>query len=279
MPELPEVETIKRQLVNRIQGKRIQKIEIKLAKMIKDRSVAFFKRQVIGTKIKGIKRRGKLIIINLSNDYSLVIHLKLSGQLIYQSQDRRPDLTKIKYNHLVYYFSDGSKLFHNDLRQFGYVKLVKTVELKKIPLLKNYGPEPLKKDFTLKKFNQLLELRPRPKIKPLLMDQGFIAGIGNIYAQEICWCSQVLPDRLINSLSQPEIKKIYACLIKILKRAIKDKGTSDRDYIDARGQLGKYAAKLKVYGRKNKKCRRCRQLIKKIALAGRGTCYCPGCQK
>ncbi len=277
MPELPEVETIKRQLANRIQGKRIQKIEIKLSNMIKARSVVFFKRQVIGTKIKGISRRGKLIIINLTNDYSLVIHLKLTGQLIYQG--RNADLNNIKYNHLIYYFSDGSKLFHNDLRQFGYVKLVKTIELNKIPLLKNYGPEPLKKAFTLKKFNQLLESRPRPKIKPLLMDQGFIAGIGNIYAQEICWCSRVLPDRIINSLSQSEIKKIYACLIKILKRAIKDKGTSDRDYIDARGQLGKYAAKLKVYGRKNKKCRRCRQSIKKIALAGRGTCYCPGCQK
>ena len=279
MPELPEVETIKNQLRNKIRGKKIEKVEIKLAKMIKHASVNFFKSKVIGAQVKDVCRRAKLLIIKLSNGYSLVIHLKISGQIIYLVRPAgqvRPDQ---KHTHLIYHFSDNTCLLHNDLRQFGYVKLIKTPDLEELFVKENYGPEPLEKSFTLKKFTELLKQRPKKKIKPLLMDQTFIAGVGNIYAQEVCWWAKILPTRLVKSLSATEIKDLYYCLIKILKAAIKAKGTTVAAYINARGQQGGYASRLKVYGRENEKCQRCGKRIKKIVLAGRGTCYCSGCQK
>ncbi len=302
MPELPEVETIKNQLRNKIRGKKIEKVEVRLAKMIKHASVNFFKSKVIGAQVKDVCRRAKLLIIKLSNGYSLVIHLKISGQIIYLVRPAgqvRPDQ---KHTHLIYHFSDNTCLLHNDLRQFGYVKLIKTPDLEELFVKENYGPEPLKKSFTphllrgkknkrsptsvrkgagftLKKFTELLKQRPKKKIKPLLMDQTFIAGVGNIYAQEVCWWAKVLPIRLVKSLSETEIKDLYYCLIKILKAAIKAKGTTVVAYINARGQKGGYASRLKVYGRENEKCQRCGKRIKKIVLAGRGTCYCSGCQK
>ncbi len=278
MPELPEVETIKNQLKVKIKSKTIKKIEVKLSKMVRDTSVVFFKKMVVGIKIKNIERRAKLLIIHLNNGYSLVIHLKLSGQLVYYPSLEQK---KEKHTHLIYYFSDNSCLCHNDLRQFGYVKLIKTTDLEKFFQQQGLGPEPLDKSFTLKKFKELLNKRPNSKIKPLLINQSFIAGIGNIYAQEACWGAQILPIRLVKSLTEKEIKKLHHCLIKILKLAIKSKGTTaaDAHYIDAQGREGSYKSKLKVYQRQNKKCFRCSQKIKRIKLGGRGTSYCPGCQK
>ncbi len=278
MPELPEVETIKNQLKAKIKRKTIKKIEVKLPKIIKNTSVVFFKKKVIGAKIKNLTRRAKLLIIHLNNGYSLVIHLKLSGQLIYFPNLKQK---KEKYTHLIYYLSDNSCLCHNDLRQFGYVKLIKTTDLEGLFQQQNLGPEPLDKKFTLKKFKELLKKRPNSKIKPLLIDQSFIAGIGNIYAQEACWCAKILPTRLVKSLTEKEIKKLHHCLIKILKLAIKSKGTTaaDAHYVDSQGKQGSYKNKLKVYQRQNKKCFRCSQKIKRIKLGGRGTSYCSGCQK
>ena len=278
MPELPEVETIKNQLKAKIKSKTIKKIEVKLSKIVKDTSMVFFKKKVIGSKIKNIERRAKLLIIHLNNGYSLVVHLKLSGQLIYYP---KLEQKKEKYTHLIYYFSDNSCLCYNDLRQFGYVKLIKTIDLEKFFQQKDLGPEPLAKNFTFKKFKELLSKRPNSKIKPLLMNQSFIAGIGNIYAQEACWGAQILPFRLVKSLKGKETEKLYHYLIKILKLAIKNKGTTaaDAHYVDVQGRAGNYKSKLKVYQRQNKRCFRCQEKIKRIKLGGRGTCYCPGCQK
>lgn len=278
MPELPEVETIKNQLSYNIRGKKIKAVEIKLAKMLHGVSVDNFKKNIIGKIVESISRRAKLLIINLSGGYSLIIHLKLTGQLIYQPPKKEND-KKSKYSHIIYTFSDGSQLFHNDMRQFGWVKLVKTGELEKIFKKEKFGPEPLERDFTLEKFNQLLDERQGSKIKPLLMDQEFIAGIGNVYAQEACWCAKVLPTRLVKSLSEEEIKELYDCLIKILKEAIKYQGSSVDNYVDISGEEGKYTPKLKVYGRQGEKCLRCGNKIKKITLAGRSTYFCPKCQK
>jgi formamidopyrimidine-DNA glycosylase len=183
---------------------------------------------------------------------------------------------------LIYYFSNGGCLLHNDIRQFGYVKLVRTDNLSEIFSQDNYGPEPLDKDFTLKKFIALFKINPPAggqKIKPLLMDQSFLSGIGNIYAQEACWRAKILPTRQIKTLSETEIKNLYSCLIRILKAAIKAKGTSISDYLDIEGKQGGFSQQLKVYGCEDKPCPRCGQKIKKIILAGRGTNYCPYCQK
>jgi len=276
MPELPEVQTIVNQLQKKIVGKKIKAIDIHLTKMIQGISSAKFKKTIIGSKIIGINRRAKLIIINFSNNYSLLIHLKLSGQIIYQLKK----FIKIgKYSHLIYYFTDGSILVHNDMRQFGWVKMIKTVALEKYFQQEKFGPEPLDKKFTPEEFKRHLAHRRGGKIKPLLLDQKFIAGIGNIYAQEACFCAKILPFRIIKTLKEKEVIDLYHCLIKILKKAIICHGSSIDDYLDAQGEKGEYVSYLKVYDRLNKKCYRCSGLIKKITLAGRGTYFCQDCQK
>jgi len=295
MPELPEVQTIVNQLQVRIIGKKIKAVDIRLAKMIQGVTSQQFKKAVVGSKIKNINRRAKLLIINLSNKYSLIIHLKLSGQIIYQpgilNQSTKQSfmlgrahkimcsgLKSNRHTHLIYYFAGGSALLHNDVRQFGWVKLVKTSEVGDYFQKEGFGPEPLDKNFTLEKFKKLLFQKPRQKIKPLLMDQKFIAGIGNIYAQEACFCAKILPTRIVKTLEEQEIKDLYNCLIKILKKAIICRGSSVDDYLDAGGEKGSYVCYLKVYDRLNKKCARCSGIIKKIVLAGRGTYFCPKCQ-
>ncbi|MFA5051174.1 MAG: bifunctional DNA-formamidopyrimidine glycosylase/DNA-(apurinic or apyrimidinic site) lyase [Patescibacteria group bacterium] len=278
MPELPEVETIKNQLADKIIGKKIVKVEIRLAKLIKGVSAINFKNKLKNATIQDISRRAKLLIIRISNGYSLLIHLKLTGQLIFMKHGA-DNMEHQKYTHIIYYFSDKSALIYNDLRQFGYVKLVKTADLEKIFEQEKYGPEPLEKDFTLKKFQEILLKKSKLKIKPLLMDQSFIAGIGNIYAQEACFCAKISPIRTVKSLSDKEIKNLYHCLISILKQAIKHKGSSVENYVDASGEKGTYVSRLKVYGRENLKCFRCKSKVEKMVLAGRGTYYCPSCQK
>ena len=285
MPELPEVETIKNQLKEKILGKTIKEVKVKLPKMIKGSTVKEFIAKIKGAKIKDIARRAKLLIISLSNGFSLLIHLKLTGQIIYPHTkdfgvgvDSLPLRWK-KYTHFIYFFSDGSALFHNDLRQFGYVRLIKTANLPKFFLEEKFGSEPLEKDFTLEKFKKIILGKTRQKIKPLLMDQNFIAGVGNVYASEICFCAKVLPIRVVGSLKDEEIKHVYQCLINILQEAIKFKGTSADTYVDLYGREGKYLSKLKVYGREGEKCLKCGGKIKRIALGGRGTFYCSKCQK
>lgn len=277
MPELPEIQTIVNQLQRKIVGKKIKAIEIKLLKIIKGSTLKNFMKIVQRSKIESISRRAKILIINLSNNYSLLIHLKLSGQIIYQSKTF--NLKVQKHTHIIYCFNDGSFLLHNDTRQFGWVKLIKTLELKKYFQQEKFGPEPLEKNFTLEEFKKQLARRRGGKIKPLLMDQKFVAGIGNIYAQEACFCAKILPTRFVKTLKEKEIKDLFFCLIKILKKAIDCHGSSVDDYLDAYGKKGSFVCYLKVYDRLDKKCFRCSGIIKKNILASRGTYFCPRCQK
>lgn len=279
MPELPEVETIKGQLNKKIRDKKIKTVEIKLAKMLVGITVDKFKKIVEGRKIKSVERRAKLLIINLSNNYSLVIHLKMTGQMLFfkNLQDWEAYENKSAV-HLIYYFENGSLLVHTDVRKFGYVKLIKTTELEALFRKESFGPEPLAQDFTLKKFKNLLIQKPRVKIKPLLMDQTFLAGVGNIYAQEACFAAKIFPTRSVQSLAPQEIRALYVNLIKILCQAVSARGSSVDNYLDAEGQPGEYVPRLKVYGREGEKCYHCDGTIKKMSLAGRGTYYCPKCQ-
>ncbi len=272
MPELPEVETIKLQLAQKIKGKTIRKVKVKLLKMVRGASLKEFEKKVVGAKIKDVGRRAKLLIIELSSGYSLVIHLKLTGQLIF---NREPE----KHTHLIYYFTDGSALLHNDMRQFGYVKLVKNSKIPELFQKEKFGPEPLDKKFTLEKFKELLNKKKKSKIKPLLMDQTFLAGLGNIYAQEACFFAKIKPTRTAGSLTDKEIKDLYEGFKKILRESIKHKGSSTDTYLDIKGKQGEYMPFLKVYQKEGKKCFRCGATIKSIRLNGRGTCFCPKCQK
>ncbi|TSC95729.1 MAG: formamidopyrimidine-DNA glycosylase [Parcubacteria group bacterium Athens1014_10] len=271
MPELPEVETIKLELEGKIKGKKIKEIKIKLPKII-NLSVKKFQSILRGLKIEQIKRRAKLLIINLSDNWNLIIHLKLTGQLIYNA---KPE----KHTHLIFYFNGGNNLLFNDLRKFGWIKLLKNNDLEKLLIKEKYGPEPLEKNFTLKIFKNLLFKKKNKKIKPLLMEQNFIAGLGNIYAQEICFYARVRPDRKKETLKENEIEKLFHGIKKILSAAIKRKGTSIDSYLDIYGKKGNYVPFLKVYQREGKKCFRCGEIIKEIKLAGRGTSFCPECQK
>jgi len=271
MPELPEVETIRRQLNLLLAGKKIEEIEILLPKIVKT-PLAEFKKVTAGAKIKEFKRRAKILIIELTNGYSLLMHLKLSGQLIFDGQ-------KTKFTHAIFHFSDGHHLIFNDLRQFGYIKLVKTENLQEFLAKEKFGPEPFDKNFTLAKFVSRLDRRPNAKIKQFLLDQTNLAGIGNIYSDEILFASRVHPLRKIKDLKPSEIKLIFQNIRKILTEAIKLKGTSANLYIDAYGKPGDFLKKLKVYGREDEKCFRCKGLVKRIKLGGRSAHFCPNCQK
>ncbi len=271
MPELPEVETIKRQLNRKVKGKKIKKVEVCFPKLVKY-PLKKFKDLVKGTRINNISRRAKLLIIELSNNYCLVIHLKLSGQIILNGQAN-------KHTHLVYYFTDGSVLFHNDLRKFGFVKIVFKDKLANFFIKEKFGPEPLSRKFTLELFREILLKRKKSKIKLLLMDQKFIAGIGNIYSDEILFFAGVLPLRRVRTLKSMEIKRIFKGIKKVLTEAVKKRGTSSRDYFDAYGEKGNYISLIKVYQREGKPCLLCKTKIRRIKMGGRSAHFCPKCQK
>jgi len=271
MPELPEVETIKRQLENKIIGKKIKDVEVRYAKLLNLPEKDFIK-QVSGSKIVALKRRAKLLIWQLSNDKNLVFHLKMAGQVIWAGKN--PELAR--YTYVIFTLSDSNKVFFNDKRKFGWVKFLNNQDLEK--LLLSYGHKPLDKNFTWQDLKEILNKKKRIRIKPLLMDQTLLAGVGNIYAQEACFCAGILPERKAGDIVDEDIKKLYDCLKKVLLDSIKHHGTSADAYVDAMGNKGSFEARLKVYGREGEKCYRCGGIVKKMRLGGRGTYFCPKCQ-
>lgn len=286
MPELPEVETVARGLQKKSINKKITRVEVRAAKIVYPSKDVFIKK-LIGNKIIRVRRRAKMLIFDLADKTFMVGHLKMTGQLVYRQRtgqlimgghplkDGEKDLPN-KFSHVVFSFSDGSNLFFNDQRKFGWLKVVDVVGLQQ-ELLK-YGIEPLSRKFTVQKSQELLEKYPRKKIKQFLMDQTIIAGIGNIYADESCFYAGILPTRKVEKISLIEQKKLYRGIKQILIKAINKTGTSVENYVKADGDAGGYAKYLKVYGKNGKKCSRCGEIIKKIKLNGRGTHFCPGCQ-
>lgn len=285
MPELPEVETIRRGLSKKILNKQIVNIEIKKPKLLRNK-ISEFKSIINKNSIISIDRIGKLLIFKLADDNFLLIHLKMTGQLIYLFKDDLVvgghkysilDSFPNKYSHITFSFADGSSLFFNDMRQFGYLQIVDS--LGEQQTRSRFGIEPATKNFTLTRFKAIIKNR-RGVLKALLLNQQLIAGIGNIYADEICFKAKVLPNRTIDSLSDNEIKKIYQACQFIIKKAILKKGTTFSDYRDADNQPGNFVKYLKVYGRQGEICLICKKnKIKKIRLTGRGTHFCPQCQK
>jgi len=242
MPELPEVETIRRQLAQKIIGKRLN-----------------------SQKIINVRRRAKILIIDFADGSNLIFHLKLTGQLIFNG---KPSL----FTRKVFNFEDGSQLFFNDVRKFGWWK--KTKGTRKIE--EGFGPEALAIDF--KTFKSLLEKRPNAKIKPLLMDQQSIAGIGNIYSDEILFAAKINPLRRAKTLNNKEARRIFQNIKKILKKALRYRGTTKQYYRDACGREGNYLKFLKVYGQEGEKCSRCGTKIKRAKIGGRSAHFCPQCQ-
>lgn len=285
MPELPEVETIKNDLKKAILKKKIADIIILKKKSIRNNPEDFGK--ILKGKIfLDIARIGKLMIFYLEKEKFLLVHLKMTGQLIYCDKSKcikgghempgAEEKFPNKFTRVIINFQDKSSLYFNDMRRFGYLKIVGEKELEKIK--SKFGIEPLTGNFNFKEFKKIFKKR-KANVKSILLNQNLIAGIGNIYADEILFASGIKPMRSAGGLSEKELKKIFISSEKILARAIKYRGTTFSDYVDSSGRKGGFVRLLKVYGREGKKCFRCRQAIKKIKIAGRGTRYCPRCQK
>lgn len=266
MPELPEVETIKRDLGRIIIGKKIKDVEVKRTKTVKEPSVENFIKRVQNQEIKGVSRRGKMLILKFSNLY-LIIHLRMTGQIIYGDKEQESKVT--------FRLSDGKYLNFLDRRAMGEIRLINNWQ--ELPFIRKMGPEPLEKEFSLDKFQEILKGK-KTHIKLLLMDQSFIAGIGNLYVAEILFRAKISPLRPTDNLNSAEIREIYLAIKEVLREGIKYRGSSVDTYRDAYGKKGNFAQRLQVYNRAGQPCFKCGTLIKKIDLGGRGTYFCPKCQ-
>ncbi|MEW6609469.1 MAG: bifunctional DNA-formamidopyrimidine glycosylase/DNA-(apurinic or apyrimidinic site) lyase [bacterium] len=271
MPELPEVETIVRGLQQQIIGQKIIKVSVHLPKIIKQETKEFAS-QLKDTQIQGISRRGKMIIITLSNNLSLLIHLKLSGQIVYTS----PRSPMANHTHLVIELSGGNQLRYIDLRQFGYVILTKTSILSELTQLAGLGDEPLK--ISLSDFKRLISTK-KGRIKSLLLNQSFLAGIGNIYADESLHLARIHPLQLASTLTQSQIKILYQSIRNVLSAAILYRGSSISNYVDSSGQEGGYQRFHRVYQREGQVCVTCQEKISRVKIGGRSSYFCPHCQK
>jgi len=266
MPELPEVETIKRELTTKILGKKILDIKINQPKVIKEPSLNEFKKELIGQVPEKIIRKAKVLIIEFKQDKFLIIHLRIAGWLLYGKEDEKA--------RVIFKLAGGKCLNYMDSRLLGELRLRK--DYRDLKFIKELGPEPF--DLSLAKFREIIKSK-KTRIKVLLMDQKIISGIGNIYAQEALFLSKILPQRQACSLSDKETNVLYEKIIATLNTAIKYKGSSVDSYRDVEGEKGGMEKLLKVYGRQNEPCFICNNPVKKIALGGRGTCFCPRCQK
>ena len=273
MPELPEVETIARQLNAILPGKKIK-------------TVTEIDGEFAGKEISGVTRKAKVITVSFGNwDKKLMIHLKMTGQLIYVDDQQRvvgghPTADWVselpsKHTKVIIEFSDGSKLFFNDLRGFGWMKLVDSIKYQEYSI--KQPPDVVDGEFSQDYFRAVLSKTSRP-IKLVLMDQTKMGGIGNIYANDALFWAGVDPRRQAKKLEEKEIDNLYKAIKKVIQLGIKYGGASESDYIDVSGMGGKYQEHFLVYKQNGKKCRNCTSEIKKIKLGGRGTYYCPVCQ-
>ncbi len=243
---------------------------------------------LLGSEILEVKRRAKVLLIELSSKYSLVIHLKMTGQLVFVGAERfgagHPNDSLVgqlpdKSTRVVFTFQDGSKLFFNDQRKFGWVRLIPTVEVPEINFMKKLGPEPLEADFTNKLFKERLSRRKKSGIKAVLLDQTVLAGIGNIYADESLWAAKIHPETKVMDISDAKVQALHKEIIAVLRLSIEKGGSSDRNYVNAEGKKGSYISFAKVFRKEGSACQRCGREITKTRVAGRGTHICLFCQK
>lgn len=316
MPELPEVETVRRGLHRMIIGKTVAGEDHDWPKGFPNAStdVAEF---LIGATITDVRRRAKVLLIDLSSEYTLVIHLKMTGQLVFvdknvangkwniedgdatmsNSNSQIPiaaDEVRFGAGHpndsligqlpdrstrVTFIFSDGSQLFFNDQRKFGWVRLIPTVEVPNIDFMKKVGPEPLSEDFTAAEFISRIRRRANTNIKAALLDQTVVAGIGNIYADESLWGAKIHPSALVKNVDDAELRLLFKEMQFVLLLAIEKGGSTDRNYVNAEGKRGSYIDFARVFRREGLNCPRCGNGIIKTRVAGRGTHTCPECQK
>ena len=287
MPELPEVEVVKRSLEKKILNLKVKRVRINdfnLRYKVDKYRIALLK----GKKIKKIERRSKFLIFEISSDLIMLIHLGMTGKFFFINRAKKKFKTSFYYNldknekhdRIIFYLQNNQKLIYNDVRKFGFIKLYKSKEYKDISHLKNLGPEPLSKYWNLKYFQKYILNRNR-NIKSILMDQKFISGLGNIYVNEILFLSRIMPYRKIKTLKNYEIIKIVKNTKKVLKNSIKMGGSSIKDFSSDNGKMGEFQQRFKVYGRNGEKCSNvdCTRSILKTFITNRATFFCKRCQK
>jgi len=276
MPELPEVETVRRSLEPNLLGKKIIDIKVNMPKLIKIPAgdASAFTNNLIGCTFKEIKRRGKYLLFILDNNQTLVIHLRMTGRLLYVEKEVPIE----KHTHFIFSLDDGYELRFHDIRQFGLIYLVASQEVGLITGLKTMGPEPLSEDFTLKCFKEALRGK-KQRAKVFLLDQRCVAGIGNIYADEILFQAGIHPDETVDKLTAEKIKALWEAIKDRLQAGVEHRGSSIKDYVDGFGQAGTFQHQLKVYGKSGQACLKCGTQIERIKVGGRSTSYCPKCQK
>ena len=280
MPELPEVESIKLQLAKYLKGHAIDSIEVKNQKF------EINSKLISNSKVTGTRRFGKVTVIDLSNGYSILAHVKLTGQFIYRGPNLPTPKTLSKkviggipgpHTLVIFNLDRGGKLYYNDVRRFGWIRVVKTKEVEEEPFIKKLGPEPFR-DLTLKNFGEILSKTSRA-VKVVLMDQTKIGGIGNIYANDALWLSKIDPRHKSNSLDIKEQKALFEATLSVLKEGIKYGGASELSFVTPDGTEGSYQNHTLVYGHQGQPCERChKSIIKKYFLSGRGTYWCSNCQ-
>lgn len=315
MPELPEVETVRRGLSKLLIGHTVITVAFDTAKSFPNAS-ADVKHFVIGAKVVDVRRRAKVLIIDLSSEYSLVIHLKMTGQLVFVkntlTEDRgsktevnlrspvsslRSTSPEVRFGaghptdslignlpdrstRVTFELDKDARLFFNDQRKFGWVKLFPTIEIPNIDFMKKLGPEPLEINFTAVQFINRIQKRMNSTIKAVLLDQTVIAGVGNIYADESLWAAKIHPATRVRDIPKSKMQILYSELIAVLKLSIEKGGSTDRNYVNAEGKKGSYISFARVFRKEGTPCQRHPDtLIQKIRVAGRGTHICPKCQK
>lgn len=288
MPELPEVETVRRGLARLLPSHTIQGVVSNYDRSFPN-AAADVQQFMIGSHVTAVKRRGKVLLLELDTNFTLLVHLKMTGQLVYRADGGQrfgaghPNdslVGKLPDNSTrVTVELDGAKLFFNDQRRFGWMRLMPTPEVPNIDFFKKIGPEPLSADFTAQDFKERLQRRANTTIKAAILDQSVVAGIGNIYADEGLWGARIHPATRVKDVSAVKLNRLYTALRDVLQLSIDKGGSSDRNYVDASGQKGSYLTFANVFRREGQPCPRCGREIVKSRVAGRGTHTCPNCQK
>lgn len=288
MPELPEVETVRIGLQALLPGRTIAHVTHDTVKSFPN-AEADVQQFLVGASVVAVARRAKVLLIELNSKYSLVVHLKMTGQLVFRSSTERfgaghpsdslvgelPD----RSTRVTLTFQDGSQLFFNDQRKFGWMRLMPTAEVINLDFFKKVGPEPLSADFTAKALQERAMRRKNSNIKAVLLDQTVLAGVGNIYADESLWGAKIHPETLVRDLSGKQFGLLYEELVYVLRLAIEKGGSTDKHYVNAEGKRGSYLSFARVFRREGQACPRCGTTIIKTRVAGRGTHTCPHCQK
>jgi formamidopyrimidine-DNA glycosylase len=283
MPELPEVQTTASGLDSLVRGLTITDVWtdydspfFKGSETIKDpKFFTLFKKQVRGRTIQNVSRRAKNVLINLDRNLTILVHMKMTGHLLYGDYDRSDPYNR--YIHFIIYLSNGKNIELSDARKFAKVTLVKTDQFHLSEHLKDVGPEPLEKEFTFVEFKKRILLRPSGKIKPVITDQTVVAGVGNIYADESLWRAGIHPESIVFKIPEAQLKKLYTALRSTLSKGIDFGGDSMSDYRNVHGKRGKFQEEHQAYRKTGKKCTfpKCKGYITRIVVAGRGTHFCP----